>query len=177
MNTFSKNLLIVDNDVDTVETMHSLFEELQYRVLKAYDGHEAISLAKQQVDSSVILDISLPEMDGFAVARQLRQLPNYTQSTIIGFSGHAGAKYLDQAQSAGMDYYLLKPCDPEILLACLEPEEYPDTLCKHLIATSKQLSEVSAAMLAKGRALSMRSQAAVLRAKTICAKRSNGGTR
>jgi CheY-like chemotaxis protein len=168
-----KNILVVDNDVDTVEMISGLFEVLQYKVFRAYDGHEAISLAGKHKLSSIVLDIGLPGLDGFAIARKLRQFPEYTQSTIVGFSGHGGKKYLDQAQSTGMDFYLLKPCDPEILVACLDPESHPGTLIHHV--GSMGWSTIKGATSFSGAwATSMRSRATIMRAnRTLRAARDN----
>jgi len=164
-------VLIADDHVDTVETTHCYLLLYGYNVTVAYDGLQALTKAAEKRPDSILLDIALPKLDGFEVARVLRQSQTFSDTVIIGYSGYGGEEYYEKARTAGIDYYLLKPCDPEVLIACLEPEEHPAIIARSVIVTlSENLKRASANLLAQGQALSLRSAAAVKRAQEICHK-------
>ena len=72
----------------------------------------------------IVLDMSLPEMDGFSVARRLRGNPKTKNVCIIALTGHAEAEFVEKSKAVGCDEFIAKPCLPEHLmqavLACLK---------------------------------------------------------
>jgi CheY-like chemotaxis protein len=93
--------------------------ELMSELLKM-DGHEtrpvfsaedALKLARELLPDIVLLDIGLPKMDGYEVARRLRRAPLRSRATLIALTGYGQQEDLDRAQAAGFDAHLVKPVD------------------------------------------------------------------
>lgn len=114
-----QRVLVVDDCPDTTKTLAILLDHWGHEPLLASDGPAALETARVSRPSIVLLDIGLPKMDGFEVARRLRQLPGMERARIIAHTGHGGAHYLIHSREAGIDHYLLKPCDLSILRSLL----------------------------------------------------------
>jgi CheY-like chemotaxis protein len=106
------DLLVVDDDTATTDTSARFFALSGHRVLRAYDGLSALSLAEHHRLDAVLLDMEMPGMDGLEVTRRLRQLPQLEETFVLGISGHATEQIAAQALKAGCDDYLIKPVDP-----------------------------------------------------------------
>jgi CheY-like chemotaxis protein len=104
-------LLVVDNDVDTVETTALLFQLEGYETRTAEDGAEAIELAKAFHPDVVLLDLGVPEMNGYEVARELRRIDTTKNSLIVAVTGFA--QPIDELRSAEADFdlHFVKPVD------------------------------------------------------------------
>jgi len=104
-------LLVVDDDVDTVETTALLFQLEGYETRTAEDGAEAIELAKAFHPDVVLLDLGVPEMNGYEVARELRRIDTTKNSLIVAVTGFA--QPIDELRSveADFDLHLVKPVD------------------------------------------------------------------
>ena len=89
-----------------------------YSVTIAYDGTSGIDMARQLRPDVILLDIGLPRMDGYAVARHLRSLPDLATTRIIALTGY-GQDASERVRAAGMDRHLIKPVDADELLAVL----------------------------------------------------------
>jgi CheY-like chemotaxis protein len=112
-------VLIVDDDLDTVESIASLLIA-QGHVITALNGVEAIALANTFEPNLVLLDIGMPEVDGYAVARELRRtegtrIEGTNQSVIVAVTGHVNAMDRFRCADAGFDLHLAKPLDPSMV--------------------------------------------------------------
>jgi DNA-binding response OmpR family regulator len=114
-------VLIADDEHDTVTTLSALLREEGYEVQQAYSGRDAVATIHTFDPDVAILDIAMPGMTGWDVARTVRK-NNAKRPLLIAISG-AYTKGADKvlAQIAGFDYYLAKPCDPNVLMALLVP--------------------------------------------------------
>ena len=113
-------LLIVDDNRDSADSLASLLRHFGYEVWVAYGGPEAI-LAVQSFHPDVfVVDLAMPFVDGFQVARQLRAIPEFERSLFVALSGHSEQTYMDEASKAQFDEYLFKPPKIDLLLAILE---------------------------------------------------------
>jgi CheY-like chemotaxis protein len=157
----AKSVLIVDDDADTLETLKLTLGVFHFDVSCASSGPEALKLATQIVPDAIVLDISMPMLDGFAVAKALRQIPVLADILIIAHSAHAEINYCIRAQDAGVDFYLSKPADPEFLVACLSPHQSAGVLQEISIATRLQLKAPGKLRFSANKALSLRAQHAV----------------
>lgn len=105
-------LLIEDNEQNRYLATY-LLESGGYRVESAADGLSGIERAKTLVPSLILLDIQLPRMDGYSVARSLRAEPSLSCIPIIAVTSYAMAGDREKSIAAGCDGYIEKPINPE----------------------------------------------------------------
>jgi CheY-like chemotaxis protein len=110
------DVLIAEDDTLLRGSMRRLFEQEGYTCAEAGDGREAVELARNCPPRCVLLDLELPGLDGFAVARQLRADPRTRGARIHCLTGKRDADSRRQAHRAGCELYLTKPVDPATLL-------------------------------------------------------------
>jgi CheY-like chemotaxis protein len=111
-------VLIVDDNVDTARGTARLLQLAGHDVRVAHDGPEALELARDFGPRFVLLDIGLPVMDGYEVARRLRGDPRLRDVIIIAVSGYSQDDYRSP-EEAGFDHHMVKPIDYDALRAIL----------------------------------------------------------
>jgi CheY-like chemotaxis protein len=100
-----------------------------FEVLEAGDGEQGVERASRECPDLILMDLSLPRLDGWEATRRLRQLAATERTPIIAVTGHAGREHREKAQAAGCDAYLLKPIERAKLLKLVlqylppQPEE------------------------------------------------------
>lgn len=112
-------ILIVEENRDAAVTLGMLCEQMGHECAFAYDGAVAVDIARQFHPDVVLLDIGLPGMDGFEVARHLRLDPSMRDTLIIAITGLAREEHRKLALEVGIDHYLVKPADPRFLESLL----------------------------------------------------------
>jgi CheY-like chemotaxis protein len=112
-------ILVVDDHADTARSMALLLEHAGFEVETAGDGPWALAAACRRRPDFVLLDLALPGMDGYEVARRLRQDPACRDTVIIAVTGHGQPEDRRQSRAAGIDHHLLKPVEVEALLSLL----------------------------------------------------------
>lgn len=112
-------LLIEDNDQNRYMATF-LLEKHGYEVVPAVDGPTGIELAARVRPSLILLDIQLPRMDGYAVARELRRNPALCGIPIVAVTSYAMMGDREKALTAGCDGYMEKPIDPETFVSDIE---------------------------------------------------------
>jgi CheY-like chemotaxis protein/nitrogen-specific signal transduction histidine kinase len=112
-------ILIVDDNVDTAGGMARLLQLAGHDVRVAHDGHQALEIARGFCPRFVLLDIVLPGMDGYEVARQLRDDPRLRDAIIVAVSGYGEEDDRPRSPDAGFDHYLVKPVDYNALRAVI----------------------------------------------------------
>ena len=115
----SMRLLVVDDNLDARESLAALLSTLGHRVRSAADGSDALRVAAEDRPDAVVLDIGLPGLDGFEVARRLRAMPDMRTALLIAVTGYAGESDKLQAKDSGFDSHLTKPIDIDNLLRAL----------------------------------------------------------
>ena len=113
-------MLVVDDNVDTARGTARLLQLAGHDVRVAHDGREALEVAREICPRFVLLDIGLPVMDGYEVARQLRGDPRLRDAVIVAISGYSQDDYR-QPEDAGFDHHMVKPIDYDALRAILSP--------------------------------------------------------
>ncbi|HLH28600.1 MAG TPA: response regulator, partial [Acidimicrobiales bacterium] len=111
-------VLVVDDNVDAARGTARLLELAGHDVRVAHDGRQALEVARDHHPRFILLDIVLPGMDGYEVARQLRADPQLRDAVIIATSGYSADDYRP-AEEAGFDHHLAKPIDYDALRAIL----------------------------------------------------------
>ena len=115
-----KHILIVDDYVDALDIWAIYMTAAGYRVSTAIDGASAIAKAHQLLPDLIVLDLELPGISGFEAARALRADPETADIPLIAATGYSHLRQLDLAREVGFDAVVVKPCDPDMLLAEIE---------------------------------------------------------
>jgi CheY-like chemotaxis protein len=110
-NDAAYRVLIVDDYVDAAASMAALMKVDGHDVRVTHDGPAALELAREFKPTIVLLDIGLPGMNGFEVARALRALPETCDCLLVAVSGYGQAEDQRQSREAGFDRHLVKPVD------------------------------------------------------------------
>ena len=113
------HILIVEDSVETAETMALLLGLYGHEVRLAHDGPTALRLAHERAPDAVLLDIALPKMDGYELARRLRQQSTDRQPLLVAVTGYGQEEDRRRSREAGFDHHMVKPIDPGALQALL----------------------------------------------------------
>jgi len=112
-----EKILIIDDDPDTIEFLTLILQRLGYQVLEARDGMDALASAHSEKPDLIILDVMMPGLDGFEVARSLRRHPETALTPILMFTAKTQVEDKLAGYEAGVDIYLTKPVHPVELQA------------------------------------------------------------
>ena len=115
-----RRLLIVDDNRDFVSSLAALLKEFGHDVRIANDGHTAIKAAAVHAPDAVLLDIGLPGMNGYEVARRLRGSSALSGVTLVAVSGYGHEENRRRAREVGFDHYLVKPIDAAELINIID---------------------------------------------------------
>ncbi len=115
----SLRVLVVDDNVDTVEALALLLKGFGYDVRTAHDGPAALEAALDYRPNVVLLDIGLPGLDGFEVAKRVRQQITLQNTVLVAMTGYGQETDRQRSQEAGFDHHLVKPARVEQLQALL----------------------------------------------------------
>ena len=116
----ARRILVVDDNVDVVETTSMLLALSGHEVRSAKDGLQALHVAADFAPDVVLLDIGLPLMDGYEVARRMRQMPQVADALLIALTGYGQQGDRQRGRDAGFDGHMLKPVDPHALAKLIE---------------------------------------------------------
>ncbi|HEV7373682.1 MAG TPA: response regulator [Pyrinomonadaceae bacterium] len=112
-------VMVVEDFEDNRFMMRRLLEMSGYRVLEAVNGEEAVELARRERPGLILMDLSLPQLDGLAATRRIRQYPELRDVPIVAVSAHDTADFHADALAAGCNDYVTKPIDFDQLEALL----------------------------------------------------------
>ncbi|HJU93542.1 MAG TPA: response regulator [Pyrinomonadaceae bacterium] len=104
-------VLLVEDTEDNRFMMRRLLEMTGYRVVEAMNGEEAVKLARAELPQLILMDLSLPVIDGLAATRLIRKLPEFAATPIIAVSAHDTTDFQSEAIHAGCNRYITKPID------------------------------------------------------------------
>jgi len=116
-------VLVADDERDIVLTLESILRDEGYETQGAYSGDDVLKKARATRPDAAILDIQMPGISGFAVARELRQIYSLDRPPLLIAITGKWTKSSDRLLAAlvGFDHYLIKPCEPKQLLKLLAP--------------------------------------------------------
>jgi len=117
--TPTNRILVVDDNEDVAISFGALLEVLGHDVRVVLDGHMALDAAREFMPHIVFLDIAMPDMDGYEVARRLRIEHRHENLRLVAVTGYGQDHDSERAQRAGFDHHLLKPVDLKDLQALL----------------------------------------------------------
>jgi CheY-like chemotaxis protein len=110
-----RRILVTDPCADTLESTACLLRLWGHDVRGANTGPEALAVACTYQPDSVLMEIGLPGMDGYEVARRLRRQEGLPQLLLVAITGYGNERYRRRAWDAGFDRFLVKPVDPDVL--------------------------------------------------------------
>lgn len=113
-------ILVVDDEKELVDTLTLRFTALGYDVAAAHDGQEALFKAQNEIPDLIILDLMLPKVDGYHVARMLKFDDEYKHIPIIMLTALGQPQDRQQGMSCGADAYMTKPFDGKLLAGEVE---------------------------------------------------------
>jgi CheY-like chemotaxis protein len=114
-----KALIIEDNE-QNMYMLSFLMGKNNYEVLQAFNGSEGIKAAKEWLPDIILLDIQLPEMDGYQVAQELRKSHELNHILIVAVTSHAMVGDREKVMAAGANGYIEKPIDPDNFIQKME---------------------------------------------------------
>jgi PAS domain S-box-containing protein len=113
-------MLVVDDNVDMAMSLSIILQMHGHKVEMAHDGSEALAICRARDFDVILLDIGLPSIDGYEVARRIRERAGEPRPLLVGISGYGFEADHLRAREAGFDLYLVKPVDPRLLESLLE---------------------------------------------------------
>jgi CheY-like chemotaxis protein len=122
MSTAARRILLADDNRDALETLARLLQLGGHEIYKAMDGVQALEAATRVRPDLVLLDIGMPGMDGYEVARRIRSQPWGRSATLVALTGWGQESDRKRSRDAGFDTHCIKPLDPQrlsMLLASL----------------------------------------------------------
>jgi signal transduction histidine kinase/ActR/RegA family two-component response regulator len=117
---YGRRVLVVDDNIDAAESTAAFLRLEGHEVKAVHDGMQALSSLKVFDPHVVVLDIGLPGLDGYAVARQLRSRGDTSHVLLIALTGYGQKEDRQRAADAGFDYHYVKPADPREIQAAIE---------------------------------------------------------
>jgi CheY-like chemotaxis protein len=112
-------ILVVDDNIDSAHTMAAYLSVHGHEVQVAHDGLEALALLEAFEPEVGILDLGMPRMDGYALAKHIREHSNHDEPLLIAVTGWGQDSDRRRSKAAGFDHHVVKPADPQHLLKLL----------------------------------------------------------
>jgi len=116
----TEKILIVDDDVETLRLVGLMLQRQGYQIVAANNGAQAIVMARAENPDLIILDVMMPDMDGYQVTKELRQDPELMDTPILMFTAKSQVDDKVAGYDVGVDDYLTKPVHPAELIAHLK---------------------------------------------------------
>jgi two-component system, cell cycle response regulator DivK len=113
----SKRILVVEDQEDNRQILRDLLGSVGYDMTEAWDGEAGITAAKQQHPDLILMDIQMPQMDGYEATRRIKADPELKSIPVIVVTSYALSGDEGKAREAGCDAYVTKPYSPRQLLA------------------------------------------------------------
>ena len=125
--TEKARILVVDDNADTVKGMAILLNLAGHEVVTAHDGPQAIEAVRAYRPQFILLDLGLPGMSGYDVAKRLREEEGCEDALIVAVSGYGQEEDRHRTKAAGFDHHLLKPVSYDELFTLLRPRRKRST--------------------------------------------------
>jgi two-component system, chemotaxis family, chemotaxis protein CheY len=115
-----KTCLVVDDSSVIRKVARRILEGLQFQIIEAEDGEQALQSCQNQLPDAVLLDWNMPKMDGYEFLRQLRRMPGGDAPRVVFCTTENDVAHIARALHAGANEYIMKPFDKEIVEAKLQ---------------------------------------------------------
>jgi signal transduction histidine kinase/ActR/RegA family two-component response regulator len=124
--TAAKRVLVIEDNVDVADMLSEYLQQIGHAVIQAHDGRAGLDLAMRHLPEVIVCDLGLPGLDGYEVARSLRQMPQFRTSLLIAVSGYGDAADRHKARTAGFSHHITKPADPAELADLIANDGRPE---------------------------------------------------
>jgi two-component system CheB/CheR fusion protein len=104
-------VLVVDDNADSADSVAAILEASGHDVQVAYSAQKALEMAVEYQPDIMLLDIGLPDMDGYQVAKHLRQTPELREMRLIAITGYGQESDRERSREAGFDEHMVKPVE------------------------------------------------------------------
>jgi PleD family two-component response regulator len=104
-----RRVMVVDDNVDAAQVLGAMMETHGHDCRVVFDSTKALKVAQQYKPEYVFLDLGMPEVDGYALCRQMRELPELATTIFIAQTGWSDQTFVDRAKAAGFHHHLVKP--------------------------------------------------------------------
>jgi len=111
-----RKILVIDDEIDIVETLAFMLKSRGFEIITAYDGEEGLAKAKSEHPDIILLDITMPIMDGINVCAKLKANKDTTKIPVIMFSAKGESESVASAKRVGANDYIVKPFNLPALL-------------------------------------------------------------
>ncbi len=112
-------ILVIEDNRDNMTLIADVLDSLEYEVIQASDGETGVDIARREVPDLILMDLSLPKMDGWTATRLIKSDDNLRHIPIIALTAHAMVGDRERALQAGCDDYIAKPINLQILASKL----------------------------------------------------------
>lgn len=115
----NQRILVVEDNRDNMILIVDILESLDFDVIQAHDGEQGVSLASSEQPDLILMDLSLPKMDGWTATRKIKESDDLKEIPIIALTAHAMVGDRERALEAGCDDYMTKPINLQVLATML----------------------------------------------------------
>lgn len=105
----NRTILIVDDEPNIVMSLEYAFKKQGYEVFIARDGVEALEIARTQLPDAILLDIMMPEMDGYQALQAIRSMEELSETKVLFLTAKSKSSDIEKGLKLGVDQYLTKP--------------------------------------------------------------------
>lgn len=120
MTAKNSTVLLVEDNEDNLLIYSTILRHSGFSVVEARDGQAGIDAAKRELPGLILMDVSIPVMDGLEATRRLKADPDTKHIPIIALTAHALASDQEKAMEAGCDGYIAKPAEPRVVLQAVK---------------------------------------------------------
>src|SRR5215831_17978449 len=113
----TKRILVIEDTEDNRQIIRDLLSSVGYELIEAVDGAEGVVIAQKERPDLILMDIQLPEIDGYEATRRIRAIPELARTPIIAVTSYALSGDEAKTREAGCDGYIAKPFSTRQLLA------------------------------------------------------------
>lgn len=115
----NQRILVVEDNLDNMTLIVDVLESMDFVVIQAEDGEKGVQLAETEHPDLILMDLSLPKIDGWEATRIIKANENLSQVPIVALTAHAMVGDRESALEAGCDDYMTKPLDLQVLASKL----------------------------------------------------------
>ena len=120
--SMKNKILVIEDNEQNMYLVTYILERYDFKVIQALNGADGVTLARENLPDMILLDIQLPEMDGYSVAREIRKINALQKTPVIAITSYAMPGDREQAIKAGCSGYIEKPINPDTFI--LQIREY-----------------------------------------------------